>query len=58
MEKILITLACIFTLICWISLCFDWYFSMYTSGIIALCLIGIGDYKKKLSADDDKLEEK
>lgn len=39
MEKILIILACIFTALCWVSLCLDWDILMYCSGIITLIIL-------------------
>lgn len=57
MNKILLILACIFTALCWLSLCLDWDITMYLSGIIALILIGFSDIKKMSSIDKRKEKE-
>lgn len=57
MDKILMILTCIFTALCWLSLCFDWDLTMYLSGIVALILIGVSDLKKK-SCNNKEMEGK
>lgn len=46
MEKLKLILACIFTAICWTSLCLDWDLLMYASGMMALIITWNLDRKK------------
>lgn len=57
MDKILLTLSCLFTAFCWLSLCFDWDLTMYLSGIVALILIMSSDLIKKNYKEKGKEEK-